>query len=133
MNKFTFRHKERGDMIGIEGPWVVAGPRFEMTLTDRTEAAILTKKLNEREGERTYTIGKSENDRVTITCSLTIPEGLPFAIFRDLGRLCGLSYSVPGVGEVFEFLVPPTEETLAKAERIVQGALFKKKENNDNA
>lgn len=81
---------------------------------------------------RTYSIGKSARGKLTITCSHTVGEGLPFAVFRDLGRLAGCSWSERGVGEVFEFLVEPTPKILAAAERIVQGALFKKKE-SDNA
>lgn len=43
---YRFRHKYRSDLHGIRGPWIVEGPDFRMEVDDRTEAALLARKLN---------------------------------------------------------------------------------------
>ena len=47
----------------------------------------------------------------------------PFNVFRDLGRLAGLSYNDfdKSRSEIFEFLLP---ENLDKAKRLIIGAMF---------
>lgn len=45
---FSFRHKHRSDLVAIKGPWLVEGPnRFSFEVLDRTDAALLAKKLND--------------------------------------------------------------------------------------
>lgn len=73
-------------------------------------------------GKRTYQISKDSQGRDTLT--ILPPKDIPFSTWRDLGRVCGTSINTPD-GEVFTCLVP---DTLPEAERILQGALFQKKD-----
>lgn len=51
---------------------------------------------------------------------------IPFGVWRDVGRLAGCSYTTRET-EVFEFLTNDPK-AVEKAERILQGALFKREE-----
>ena len=44
----TFRHKDGRPSWVFEGPWIVEGPLVSLTIQDRTEAALLARKLTER-------------------------------------------------------------------------------------
>jgi hypothetical protein len=43
---YRFRHKYHTGLHYIRGPWIVEGPDFRMEVEDRTEAAVLARKLN---------------------------------------------------------------------------------------
>ena len=74
--------------------------------------------------ERTYSVGVNvERERLTITVNLPLPS-IPFSVWRDAGRCAVSSISTPDK-EVFEFLTP---NDLAKAESILQGGLFRRKD-----
>lgn len=68
--------------------------------------------------ERTYSL---EGNVVTIHNLL---EDIPFNVWRDLGRLAGVSYDLPDK-VIFEFLIP---EKIPEAERVLQGALWRKRD-----
>lgn len=45
---YSFRHKHGRALHAIQGPWIVEGPGgFSFELLDRTDAALLAKKLND--------------------------------------------------------------------------------------
>lgn len=74
--------------------------------------------------ERTYSVGVNvERGRLTITVNLPLGE-IPFSVWRDAGRCAISSISTPET-EVFEFL---TSNDLERAESILQGGLFRRKE-----
>lgn len=71
---------------------------------------------------KTYTIGTNpSNGRTTLTLNVDVGS---FSVWRDLGRLAGVSYNNPSTGqEVFEF-VNPTNVT--EAEALLAGALWER-------
>ena len=50
-------------------------------------------------------------------------DAMPFNVWRDVGRLAGVSYDLPDK-VIFEFLLP---EKIPEAERVLQGAMWQKK------
>lgn len=44
---FSFRHAYKQGTSWVNGPWMVEGPSFSIQIDDRTEAALLARKLNE--------------------------------------------------------------------------------------
>lgn len=70
---------------------------------------------------RTYTVGVNpSNGRTTFTFTENIGS---FSVWRDLGRLAGLSYDNPNRQETFEFIDP---SKIKEAEALLAGALWEK-------
>jgi len=73
---------------------------------------------------RAYYVGVNlERERLTIVVNRNL-RGIPFNVWRDVARLAGCSISTPDT-EVFEFLTGDPN-AVERAERILQGALFKR-------
>lgn len=73
---------------------------------------------------RTYTIGVNpSNGRETLTVHATMVN-VPYNVWRDLGRLAGLSYDNLAGHLVYEFLVPGKME---RAEEILRGAMWERR------
>lgn len=71
--------------------------------------------------KRNYTIGiNAETGRETLTIHASLKD-IPFNVFRDIGRLAGLSYDNDPNRLVFEFLSP---DKMNKAKKILHGAMF---------
>lgn len=71
--------------------------------------------------ERLYTFGV-ENGRPTITVNQD-EDDMPFAVWRDTSRLCFRSHSRGVDNLTFVFV---DDEARAKAEKVLQGGLFKR-------
>jgi hypothetical protein len=84
------------------------------------------------ETNRTYVVGKNpKTNRVTLTLKKT--GTIPFAVWRDLGRLAGYSYTDSEGNEVFEFLSVTPNDKLQAAEEVLKGALWTKEQERHEA
>lgn len=73
---------------------------------------------------RTYTIGTNPvNGRTILTLSEDVGS---FSVWRDLGRLAGISYNNSNHQEVFEFVDPAN---VTRAEALLAGALWERSTN----
>jgi len=72
----------------------------------------------------TYTVGVNpKNGKVTLTLNRAMPL-VPYNVWRDLGRLAGLSYDNLAGHLVYEFLIP---DKLDQAEVILRGAMWERR------
>ena len=46
MKLYTFRHLHKADTTWVKGPWIVEGPGVSAKVYDRTDGALITKRLN---------------------------------------------------------------------------------------
>ncbi len=70
---------------------------------------------------KTYTIGTNpSNGRTTLTLNVDVGS---FSVWRDLGRLAGVSYDNPSRQEVFEFV---DSANVVQAEALLAGALWER-------
>lgn len=69
---------------------------------------------------RTYHFSKDDQKRDLLTVHASVHQ-IPFAVWRDLGRLAGSSYTDANGHCVFCFLVP---NQIERAKQILNGGLF---------